>query len=61
MYCQNCFDSNNDANPALLYIRSMTTDTGLPIPASHPFNRAIGSLLPQINGESINLNADDKD
>ena len=58
-YHQKCFDNNNNIKLVLLQIRLMPIGAGFPSPATLLFNRPIRALLPHINREPINLNADD--
>ena len=60
VYCQKCFDNNNDVSFALLQVRMMPINAGLPSPATLLFNRPIRALLPLMNREPININADGK-
>ena len=53
------FDTNSNANLALLQIGSMTIGSGLPSPASILFNWPIRGLLPQIGRAQILFNNDD--
>ena len=57
---QKCPDNNDDVNLALLQVRSTSIGTGLPCLATLLFNRPMRVLLPQMNREQINFNADDK-
>ena len=60
MAFQKCFDDSYDVHLASLQIRAMPIGAGLPSAATFLFNRPIRVLLPQINRESINFNADDE-
>ena len=55
-----CRQNNNDANFALLQIRSTPIGTGIPSPAKLLFSRPIGGLLPEVRREPININKDDE-
>ena len=59
-YHQKCFDNSKDVNIALLQVRLMPIGGGLPSLATLYFNRPIQALLPQINREPINCNADNE-
>ena len=60
MHYPKLFDNNNDINLTLLQIGLMPIGTGLPSPATLLFNRPIRALLPQMNREPININADEE-
>ena len=59
MHNQKCLDTNNNVNLALLQVRSMPIDAGLPSLAMQLFNRPISGLSPQMNREPINIYNDD--
>ena len=55
---QKCFDNKNHVNLDVLQIRLTLIGTRLPSPATPLLNRHIGALLPQMNREPFNINAD---
>ena len=55
-----CFDNNDDINLALLQMRSTPIGAELPSPATLLLSKPIRALVPHINTEPINFNADDE-